>query len=843
MRARRSWLLAAVILVAALPLQAQTGPSEPPPDGAETSPDAPTGIEAISTTITRRPMDVQDVAASVTVFDAELMRSINVDNQEDLVFLTPNVVTKGGRFNSITVRGLGTGLTSQGAVALHTNGVFSGPNSFFDVEGVEIVRGPSGSLYGRNATGGAVNIRTHKPTDRYELFGEFDLANYDQRRLRAGVNIPLLGEGDDRLALRLTGGFNRYDGWLDNAFETRNEDPANANEYGFGGSIRWLPSEDVDVWLRAGYQKLRNDTTPSRPLIDRYPVGVLPTSQLPPIFGTLRSDPYGGFALLLEDLGNGVIGTLGVPTINLVAGLNGVTFDEQVSLILQNGFGPIPPILPLIFRDPSSVGQAALPLSSDRSKVRLSVGRKGEPEIVRWNFDGEIGWRLRDLPVLGDVHASLKGGVFDTKADVLIDLDGTELEVLDITRGNRSQRWTGEFQLASENDEDALNWVVGFFFFEERTRFAQLTTTPFALLPERNRSRERGLAPFGHFFWDVTADLTLDAGVRWSKDVVETSLFRPAAGIARPVGFGYHAREVFRERTGDVSVTWRWHPDRNVYLKWVKGYRPGGINSGDGVAAPDSTLTPEERARFQSFDPEFVKGWEVGSKNRFFGGLLEVNLAAFLYDYASIQVPTVSLEGIFTTNAGSADIRGIEMDMRLPVPLLDGGLFAASFGYLHAVYGKFCSDDSFQFQAASDPGCPAATTAFDAQTNVDGNRLPDSPRFSASVFLVLNREIGEWGSLRFMVKSSFRDHYFLRHFNVDEIDRVDSFTRTDLRVIWQAPGGHWSVHLYAENLEGDFTFANTLVGPEISGGLPIGLSIPLSPRIYGVQIEFAWGVE
>ncbi len=841
MRAQFLLLIAATLVVPCVGL-AQPSESESSAEVTEEAvPDSLTGIEAISTTINRRPMDVQDVAGSISAFDEELMRSINLDNSEDLVFLTPNVVTKSGRFGSISVRGIGTGLTSQGAVALHTDGIFSGPNSFYDVEGVEFVRGPSGSLYGRNATAGAINIRTNKPTDRYEVFGEVDVANYDQLRIRGGVNIPLLGEGDDTLAFRGTIQSNRYDGWVDNVFETRSEDPANGDEFSFAGGVRWKPTEDFDVWIRGGYAKLANDVTPSRPLINRYPVGVLPTGALPAGFGTLTSDPYAGFAGLISDLNNGVVSILGVPAINVIAGINGLTFDQQVAAILQNGLGVIPAILPMVFRDQSVIGQSALPLFDDPSKVRTGANLRGEPKIRRWNFNGEVNWHVDDVPVLGDVQASLRGGVFDTTANVFIDLDGTELQVLDIARDNGFQRWTGEFQLASENDESPIDWVAGFFFFEERTEFSQDITTPFTRLLESNTGRERGLAPFAHFFWDFAEDWTLDGGVRWSKDIVEVDLARPAAGIARPVGFTYDAREVYRERTGDVSLTWRWHEDRSLYVKWVKGYRPGGVNSGDGVAAPDSTLTPAERARIQSFAPEFVKAWEVGSKNLLFDGLLELNLVAFLYDYTSIQVPTVSVEGVFTSNAGSATIRGVEADLRVPLPILDGGLFVGSVGYLHARYDEFCSDDPFQITAVSDPECDPATTAFDAQTNIKDHHLPDAPRWSASFFAFVNKDLGDLGSLRFTVKSSFRDEYFRRHFNVREIDRIGSMTRTDIRIIWSSPEEHWSIHLYVENLEGGFVFANALVGPEITGGLPVGLNIPLSPRIYGVQMEFQFG--
>ena len=878
MRARHRRKLFRVLLplplslfLAAQSAAAQEGAPDAADAPAAAEAPAPPEIEEIRVSISRRPMDVQDVSASVTAFDEELMFSANIDNQEDVAFLAPNVVTKGARFNSLSVRGLSSGITSQESVALHTNGVFTGPTSFFDVESVEFVRGPSGSLYGRNATGGAINIRQKKPEPWLSTWGEVNLANYDQLRVRAGVNVPLLGTGDERLAMRVNVNFNQYDGWLDNEFETRKEDPGNADEYGFSVSLRAELSEDTSVWLRGGYAKLRNDITPSRPLIDRYPVGQLPAGPVVSAFGMpIRSDPYDGLVGMVQDLATGLPTAIdnsgqsplpGTTVISLVAATQGVTFDEAARSIVLNGATilgtTIDPIIDQILADPSVIGTAAAPLDPDRSKVRLSVSQRGEPEIVTWSLDGEIVHALRDMPLLGDVEITLRGGVFDRDLDVLIDLDGTELTVLDIVRENPRTRWTGELQIVSQN-EGPFNWVAGFFYFQDRIRLDQVVHTLFDDLPEVNEQRLTGAAPFAHVFWDVTDDVTLEGGIRWSRDSVEVEVFREGTGrVARPDSVCYRGHEVFRERTGEFSAHWRWAEDRNVYAKWVRGYRPGGLNFGEGISnaggsgvcgrspsdpAIDQTLA-QAAAAFRSFGAESIEAFEVGSKNTFLDGLLQLNLTAFHYDYTDLQVPFITVAGVQTTNAASATIRGVELEAQLPLPVLDGGLVFANVAYLHAEYDELCTDDPFEFSSVSDPGCPAATSLFDGQRDLEGNRLPDAPRWSAALMAVVNHEMGEWGRLRFMVKSAFRDDYYIRPENLDEIDRIHDFTRTDVRIIWQSPSERWSVHLYAENLEGDFTFASSLVGPEISGGLPVGLVIPLSPRIYGVQLEWKWGGE
>ncbi len=850
MRARHAWFLAAAVLAVALPADAQE------PDPAPLSPardDELESIDSITVTITRRAMGIQEVNSLVTAFDEETLRSANIDNQEDVVELMPNVTTKGGRFNSISVRGLSSGISNQEAVALHTNGVFTGPGSFFDIESVQFDRGPSGSLYGRNATAGALNVSWKKPQPEWAAWGELDLANYDQFRIRSGVNVPLLGAGDDRLMLRLNVQRNKYDGWLDNEFETRQEDPGNGDEYTISGTLRSVLSEDLEGSIRFRYSKLRNDVTPSRPLIDRYPSGFLPSTGQIASFGLpIRSDPYNGLVDMVADLATGLpnaidaqTGVAGLGNIIILttsAGL-GITQQEAREFILLNGTtfagNVIPPILPLILQDPSVIGTAALPLPSKIENVRSSVGSRGEPEIVRWGIDGEVKWSGQDLPLLGDVDFKLAGGVFQTDLKVLLDLDGTELRILDVDRRTRTQRWTGEVQAVSKNDA-AFNWVAGFFFFQDRTEGNQLIVTLFEDLPEVTGSRTRGVAPFAHFYYDWSEQLQFEVGIRWSRDVSENNVFRQSAGLVQPEDVTINPRQVFRERTGDFIVRWNFSDESAVYAKYVRGYRPGGLNTGRGVQDVGS-------AEFRSFEPEAIDAYEIGSKNSLFDGLFTFNAAAFWYRYKNLQVPVVTVSGVFTQNAAAATIRGVELEaqipFRSPIDFFEGGLIAASMGYLHAEYDELCADDPFQFSAVSDPKCPAATNSFDAQNDLSSHHLPDAPRWTASIMAVLNKDLGEIGSLRFVVRSKFTDDYYLRPENLNEIDLVPNSTRTDVRIIWQSADERFSVHVYGENLEGRFQFASTLVGPEITGGLPVGLVIPLTPRKYGVQLEWKFGAN
>ncbi|MBX3706227.1 MAG: TonB-dependent receptor [Pseudomonadales bacterium] len=201
-------------------------------------------IEEIVVTAQKRAQSAQDVPISVSAFDAAALEARQIDTFSDLQFNVPNVSYSKGNFSgdNFQIRGIGTLLTAQSAdsgVAMHVNDVYlNAPRIFeteyYDMEQVEILRGPQGTLFGRNATGGAVNLKTARP-DIGELYADIqgELGNFEHRKLKGAINIPI----SDRIAGRLAGIIVDRDGYTKNVLTGDSVD--DREQYSVRGSLRF----------------------------------------------------------------------------------------------------------------------------------------------------------------------------------------------------------------------------------------------------------------------------------------------------------------------------------------------------------------------------------------------------------------------------------------------------------------------------------------------------------------------------------------------------------------------------------------------------------------------------
>lgn len=170
-----------------------------------------TFIEEVIVTAQRTEQSIQDVPIAVTALTGEMLEQKQVVTVSDLQMNAPNVSFTNTNFgsNSFSIRGIGrlvTAATGDAGVAVHTNSIAIGPNlnssEFYDMERVEILRGPQGTLYGKNATGGVVNLITRKPNfEGVNGFFDIEAGDYDNRRIKAAINIPM----GDKFALRVAG--------------------------------------------------------------------------------------------------------------------------------------------------------------------------------------------------------------------------------------------------------------------------------------------------------------------------------------------------------------------------------------------------------------------------------------------------------------------------------------------------------------------------------------------------------------------------------------------------------------------------------------------------------------
>lgn len=275
-------------------------------------------IEEVVVTAQKRAQSVQDVPISVSAFDANALDTQQIDSFGDLQFNVPNVSFSKGNFtgSNFTIRGIGTLLTAtsgDSGVAQHVNDVYlQSPRLFeteyYDMEQVEILRGPQGTLFGRNSTGGAVNLKTAKPNfDGMGADVELQAGNYDHGRIKGAVNVPL----SDTVAVRVAGIYLDRGGYSDNLVTGNDID--DREQYSIRGSLRWLASDRTTVDLMASY--FDEDSTRTRSqkqFCDQDPSGIL--GCLPT---TLASESINGNATLGQLFAsNLVVGALtGIPSL------------------------------------------------------------------------------------------------------------------------------------------------------------------------------------------------------------------------------------------------------------------------------------------------------------------------------------------------------------------------------------------------------------------------------------------------------------------------------------------------------------------------------------------------
>ncbi len=288
-------LSALLVVVSAVFGSSEASASEAPTQSA------PRAIEEVVVTAQKRVQSIQEVPISIVAISSETLEKAGIRSADDLTRIVPNLrINRQAQASATAIRIRCVGSTGNNAidpsVAPFIDGVYiprGGAilNSFLDVESVEVLRGPQGTLFGRNTTAGAIQINTVKPqfdSASGEFFGE--LGNYDAHRLRGIFNVPV----SDTFALRFAGLVDRHDGYYDNALD--------GESYGERDSItgrvstRWQPNDSVDWTVRVDYSEMQGDGA-FPPEVSSHAGPEDLVNQLGSAFGPLSpdiSDPFDG---------------------------------------------------------------------------------------------------------------------------------------------------------------------------------------------------------------------------------------------------------------------------------------------------------------------------------------------------------------------------------------------------------------------------------------------------------------------------------------------------------------------------------------------------------------------
>jgi len=673
----------------------------------EAAPDDDRRLGTVTVTTQKIEQSIQDVPIAVSAFDEAALDKMQLAGGPDLLKAIPNTAFTAGNFGGFNfrIRGIGVDAVAQSSdagVGIHQNDVPLSANrlleaEFFDMERVEVLRGPQGTLYGRNATGGVFNAITAKPVlEEYEGNATVTLGNYDTLKYRGMLNVPI----GDKIAVRVAGSALQRSGYANNTVTGESIDGRDL--FGIRGSILFEPTdnfratfiaehfEEEDDRLRAGKQLCTKD--PLKTSFNGVAIGAL--DQLVTSLGC-RSDR-------LEDMNDRVnsAATLGGGLAIIAGLLNGDAFTAPVDPNLRNIESAFDPTY---FADQTlytlkgeydisdSLKLSYIGSYSETSLQSLEDYNKIAPTIT---FNATAGAFAGGLaPLYGLLFPG--GTVNDPQLGA-----SNRFRTFDIAGGG-SEQTTHELRLQSSYD-GPFNFNFGAIKVDFESIDPQVPTDGYAVLSnsltaltQMNNAAGgalfgglvpvdtgvggepvfggattgtggnyfRSLSPytldsyavFGEGYYDLTEDLKFTLGLRYTndkkeQDIIPTFLFtptaaipggdplapRPIAGASPDLGGDGTLNANFAETTGRAGFDWT--PDLGFTEDTlVYGFYSRGYKGG-GINPPQpagSNLFPP------IFDPEFINSYELGTKNTLAGGALQANVTGFMYDYEGYQITQI----------------------------------------------------------------------------------------------------------------------------------------------------------------------------------------------------------
>ena len=750
-------------------------------------------IQEMVVTAQKRETALQDTPISISALGEDQIERDRIQDFRDVAQQVPSMTfTQLQGYTQIAMRGIGvdlTNLASETSVALYEDGVYRGASFLqgtpsFDLERIEVLRGPQGTLYGRNATAGAANIITRRPSASPEANASLTLGSESLVQGSFGAAGPLV---EGKLAARASLIYEDRDGYREN-LSTGNDVDDNRLRSG-RASLWWTPTDQLEIVLRGDYatQDASNGN-----------------------FQSLASVPS-SLGITPENLG----GFLTFPD----ARFGGASLAQVFNLTFPTATRPI-------VQDPDDLEVR------HNVDARRSIEQKGLSLTATWTTDA--------------LTAKFIASHRDDSMNFLSDSDGTDALLLtNDARQNNEQR-TYELNLSGTMLGGDATWLLGAYYFEDegqarfyydldalqqtyeaifglfgpgqaplppgslaafgvRLKTGQARPEPF--LDFRITQESESKAVFGQGTWSATDALRLTLGVRYTTD--RKDVHRELTNNLGGVPCNSFTDKEWDQFTGTAIADYRVSDDVLTYLSVSRGYKAGGFNAGQC---------------FAGFNPENLTAYEVGVKSQAFEDRVQLNASVFVYTYKDIQVNRFIQNASSVTNAAEADIRGVELEL-LALPTehltLTGGLT-----FLDTEYGGGAT--------FSNP-----ISGGDA-VNVDGNDLLRSPKWKlyAAVQYAWNLPIG---TVTAKVDAAYSDKYYFDVFEASlagqgEMEQ-EAYTIANLRLGWESNDGNYHVDAFVENFT-DELYSETRQAIGTTGAIIGEFS---TPRRYGVRFSARLG--
>lgn len=753
------------------------------------------GLQEVVVTAQKRAENIQDVSIAISAFSAETLAALGWTDITQVASQTPNLDIKyvwGNSMPVATIRGIGMNdfqANSKPGVGFYVDEVYL-PSialmglQLFDMERLEVLKGPQGTLYGRNTNGGAINYITRKPTQESTAYVKGSFGRFDRFEYEAAMGGALSETISGRLSVF---GVQQGKGHVLNRVSGKKHGEVDINAW--RAQLRFQPSDSLDVNVNvhggqdssqgAYFQHVgfwNKGATGATPAASRFCSAVLRGQR----------DPANCVDILqYSDKDNNIYAGDYTARNDLVYNGNKINFDDWDL-------------------DNSSIGGGI-----------------------------NVAYEMENGMTLTSISSYEKYDRFQPKES-----DAQPLLFLDLYFASAIEAFAQEIRLASSG-EGSVSWIVGAHYTDEsvaedppRVLFVDnFLVNRAQVIYDQDQSQVAG---FGQVDWRLAEDLKLTVGGRYLREKIN---FTSESSFLRPPNFDQATRIVLASVPGVVNVagqapipvtgktennasTWRvaldWKPADNMllYASASKGYKGGGFNGGFVTNI----------AQWVPYKPEDVRAYEIGFKSDWANRRLIFNGAAFYNDYTNLQAVSSrpSAAGVvqnFLANVSEAEIYGTEFDLTArPAPNLE---VRAGLGLLRT--------------KNKDPQ-PLFDGPFAAAGVIAPRKLANSPLYTLNLAVQYDMPMGDGGYLRFATDLNRAGKQFKEIQNNIALEVPDQGMWNG-SISWRPASDNWSVSLYGRNLADTEYIMDTLSTPASNGW---GVIVYGMPRTYGLSAEYRW---
>ncbi|MFN8626945.1 MAG: TonB-dependent receptor [Candidatus Binatia bacterium] len=634
-------------------------------------------VEEITVTAQKREENIQETPISVTAISGSALAEKGVTNVVNLGEAVPNLrvspqtTTQSGTV--VTIRGTSQANTNpvfQPAVGLYVDGAYisqvQGSNiDVEDLERVEVLRGPQGTLFGRNTIGGAVNFVTKKPTEDRSIYTSTQVGNFNTFNERVTLNVPLVGKNGffespalGTISVRQNVAYKHRDGYFDNVSPTSLKASGsssfdNLNRVFSMTALRWQPTKSVTIDYSLEYHRYRDNARAAQ-LSFIYPGSVvsgrIPAFDLTPYVRTGRVDAIGN-------------------------------------------------------NSPCMRGE---PLAQCNHRLKDDGNHRMHILTGAWDL-GEVG-------PLGKVtlRSISEYRSFTHQSDT--DIDGSPIHLADFGSTLNVQHWSEELQWVGAAPR--VNYILGAYYYGEYSDLDQSQVFFGNASVYQATPKTKSYAPFGQI--TVTPPilndrLSITGGIRYTAEQVHidrgTQFPRnPAANWTAHAGTAFNGSDGLSPM---ANVAFQWTDNLMTYFRVARGFKGGGYN---GTATNISQFLANK-----AFGPETLLQYELGFKSQWFDNRLRLNADGFFSDYKDLQVSVFRADPVFGSfslikNAGKAEIWGSEVEGTV-VPLR-GFEITAGYSLTLPKYTEFGDE-------VADPKNPGKTISIDVSDKRSFNYTPE----------------------------------------------------------------------------------------------------------------------